>query len=110
MPAVNSLPGEGYAGDPINERVRLINVMLAELKAAFGRGTATVLNTATTVVVTHGLGWTPVAGDIIVCPAEDVGLVTSFWVDTYTATEFTINVDQDPGADVDFAWMAQQLD
>lgn len=110
MPTVNALPGEGYPGDPINERVRLINEMLAGIKAALGRGVATVLNTATTVVVTHGLGWTPVIGDIVVCPAEDVGAVTSFWVDTYTATEFTINVDQDPGADVDFAWHAMQLD
>ena len=110
MPAVAPLSSEGFAGDPVHARIVSLNALLAALKDCFSRGVATVLNTATTVVVTHGLGWTPAPGDIVVCPAEDVGLVTSFWVDTYTATEFTINVDQDPGADVDFAWQAQQLD
>lgn len=110
MPTVNPLSGEGYPGDPINQRVANINAMLTSIKAAFGRGTTTLVNGQTTIVVTHGLGWTPIAGDIVVCPIEDWGSATSFWVHTFTATEFTIEVDQDPTADVDFAWQAQQLD
>lgn len=110
MPAVAALPGEGHPGDPVNERVRLINAMLTALKSAFGRGTATLVNGQTSIVVTHGLGWTPAAGDIQVTPMEALGAATEFFVDTYTATQFTINVDLNPTQDVDFAWAAQQLD
>ncbi len=67
-------------------------------------------NGATTKVVTHGLEFTPAPGDIVVCPIESLGSAAKFWVDTLTSTEFTINVNIDPAADVDFAWQAQQLD
>lgn len=70
------------------------------------KGVATLLDGETSVVVTHGLGVTPVAGNIMVTPIESWGSATKFWFDTITATQFTIKVDQDPGADVDFAWQA----
>jgi hypothetical protein len=69
-------------------------------------GTATLEDGNTTVVVTHGLGVTPNLKDINVTPSEAWGAFTQFWKHTPTATEFTIEVDQDPGQDVDFSWSA----
>lgn len=67
-------------------------------------GVATLLNGQTAIVVTHGLGFTPAAGDVMVTPIEAWGAMLQFYIDTYTATQFTIHADQDPGQDVDFAW------
>jgi hypothetical protein len=69
-------------------------------------GTATLLSAGTSIVVTHGLSATPVAGDIMVVPIETWGNMTKFWLDTYTATQFTVHADIAPGADTDFAWKA----
>lgn len=69
-------------------------------------GTATLANGNTSVAVTHGLGVTPDIQDISVTPIEAWGSMTQFWIDTPTSTQFTINADQDPGQDVDFAWTA----
>lgn len=112
-----SLSGEGYPGDPVQQRIININALISVINdaltavvASFGRGVATLDNGSTTKVVTHGLGFTPVAGDIVICPIESLGSAAKFWVNTLTATQFTINVNADPTADVDFAWQAQQLD
>ena len=67
-------------------------------------GTVTLLNGNTSVVVTHGMSYTPSAGHINVTPIETLNTASYYWVDTITATEFTINVDADPTQDVDFAW------
>ena len=72
-------------------------------------GTATLLNGQVTIVVTHGLDVTPVAGDIMVTPMESLGAASEFYIDTYTATQFTIHVDANPTQDVDFAWKAVVL-
>ena len=69
-------------------------------------GTATLVNGQTSIAVTHGLAVTPVAGDIMVTPIESWGNALKFWISAYSSTTFTITVDQDPGADVDFAWKA----
>jgi hypothetical protein len=69
-------------------------------------GTATLLDGNTTVVVTHGLGVTPDIEDISVTPIELWGAATQYSAHTPTSTQFTIEVDQDPGQDVDFAWTA----
>ena len=70
-------------------------------------GTATVLNTATSVVVTHGLASTPTR--VFITPKENpTNAVTYWWVDTLGATTFKINVNADPGAsNLDFDWHAQ---
>jgi len=73
------------------------------------RGTATILAAQTSIAVNHGLDKTPVAGDVIVTPAETLGLASEFWVDTYTPAQFTIHVDLAPGADTDFVWQARVL-
>lgn len=72
-------------------------------------GTATLVNGTTSIVVTHGLAVTPVAGDIMVTPIETLATATKFYIDTYTETQFTIHVDVNPTQDVDFAWKAMVL-
>ncbi len=68
------------------------------------RGTGTI--TGTSLVVTHGLAITPAAGDCSVTLSENpTDAVGSVWIDTFTATQFTVNVESDPGtSDLDFAW------
>jgi len=71
-------------------------------------GTGSVLSTATTDIITHGLDETPSAKDINITFTEqgdnDYG---RWWVDTITATVFTLNVTADPGAsNLDFEWQA----
>jgi len=69
-------------------------------------GTATVLNTTTSIVVNHGLATTPTR--VQITPTENPTNAVSFWwVDTLTATQFTIHVNADPGAsNLDFDWRA----
>ena len=69
-------------------------------------GTATIANGATTVVVTHGLARTP--DHVWVTPKENpTNAVTFWWADTIGATQFTINVNANPGASgLDFDWRA----
>lgn len=67
-------------------------------------GTATILNGNIEVTVTHGLDYTPEAGDIQVHPIETMGSSSFWWVDTITSTTFKIKVDVNPTQDVDFAW------
>jgi hypothetical protein len=69
-------------------------------------GTATLVNGQTSIAVNHGLAVTPIAGDIIVVPIEAWGNMNTFYIDTYTATQFTIHSPINPGQDVDFAWKA----
>ena len=69
-------------------------------------GTATLLSGTTSIVVDHGLDVTPSAGDIMVTPIGSLGSASFFYIDTYTDTQFTIHVNADPGANVDFAWKA----
>ena len=72
-------------------------------------GTATLVSGQTAIAVAHGLAVTPVAGDIMVTPIETLASASFAWIDTYTATQFTIHVNADPTQDVDFAWKAVVL-
>lgn len=73
-------------------------------------GTATVVNGQTSVVVTHGLEKTPTLQQIAVTPTNNMGNATKFWISTPTATQFTINVNADPGAGTaTFAWQVHIL-
>ena len=70
------------------------------------RGQGTIASGATSAVIAHGLDFTPTAQEIAVTllenPTNDVGLV---YVDTVTATNFTVRVRADPGAsNADFGW------
>lgn len=70
----------------------------------YNRGTATIPSGATSVAVTHGLGRTPDAEEIMVTPTL-LSAATKFWVSAIGATTFTITTDIDPGAGTaTFAW------
>lgn len=73
------------------------------------KGTATIAAASSSIAVTHGLGRTPLATEIMVNPIETLGSASFWWVDTLTPTQFTINVNANPtGADVDFVWRAER--
>ena len=68
-------------------------------------GTATVASAATTVVVSHGLVTTPTR---VLLTARLWSNAAKAWITNLTATQFTINVDVDPGAGIAvFDWRAQ---
>jgi hypothetical protein len=75
------------------------------LLATEASGTGTVANAATTSVITHGLGLTPLAEHISImgkeAPSNAIGVP---WISTITSTQFTVNI-ADPGAsNWDFGW------
>jgi len=86
-----------------NDRLVLVPESL-EHYVTENRDTTTLLNTTTSIAVTHGCNYTPNAGDISVHPIESLGSASYWYVDTITSTQFTIHVDADPGQDIDFAW------
>ena len=80
--------------EPLVKRIRALE---ARESPSIASGTATVLNGQTSVVVTHGLPYTPEAGDVMIWFCQ-TGNSATCYIDTYTATQFTIRVDADPGA------------
>lgn len=69
------------------------------------KGQAQVTAAVTTVVINHGLGFTPTLQMITVVPLGNWLATTKWWISTVTATQFTINVDIAPGgAGLFFAW------
>jgi hypothetical protein len=71
-------------------------------------GTATIANGTTSIAVTHGLSVTPALGNISVTATNGLGNATRFWISGATSSQFTINVDINPGATTaTFAWMAR---
>jgi len=72
-------------------------------------GTATLANGTVAIVVPHGCDYTPRARDISVNPIETLNNASFWWVDTIGAVNFTINVDANPGQDVDFKWSVAQM-
>ena len=72
-------------------------------------GTATIANTTTSVTVNHGLDITPTVNIISITPTNDMGNASKFWISNPTNTQFTINVNTDPGASTaTFAWSIQR--
>jgi hypothetical protein len=71
-------------------------------------GTGTI--TATAYTVTHGLSYTPDAGDITINFTEDpTDPMGDVWLDGFSSTVFHVNVGGDPGtSDLDFAWAAER--
>lgn len=70
-------------------------------------GTATIVNGTTSIAFNHGIGvmgptWT--VDQVSVNPLSNLGSAAKFWVSAISATQITISVDADPGADIDFAW------
>jgi hypothetical protein len=72
-------------------------------------GVATVASGSTTIAVNHGLSETPALNTISVTPTNSLGTAAKFWISGVGATQFTINVDADPGATTaTFAWAARR--
>jgi hypothetical protein len=70
-------------------------------------GGATVTNGTTSVAVNHTLSSTPSIADIHVT-ARTWGNAAKAWVSNVTSTQFTLNVDVDPGAgQATFTWWAK---
>jgi len=76
---------------------------------AANRGTTSIAAASTSVTVTHGVDFTPVAGEVWVTPTNNMGAATKFWVTNVTATQFTINVDAAPGVSATFAWAVRRM-
>lgn len=69
-------------------------------------GTASITTGNSSVAVTHGLAATPTLQQIIITPQSSFGSAAKFWVSNPTSTQFTINVDANPGQTVTFGWRA----
>ena len=79
-----------------------LNTLSAGIKFFRPRTGVTGNFTGTSKVVTHGIGVTPVDGEIQVTPVA-LGGCTEWYVDTVGASTFTINVN--PSAtNANFAW------
>ena len=75
--------------------------------AGWARNQANILDTTTSITVTHGVVGSASWGyqQIMVCPINNLGNATKWWVSNQTATGFRINVDVDPGASqAQFVW------
>lgn len=75
------------------------------------KGTATINSGSTSAVVTHGLSYTPSAGECTVTwtenPTNDPG---NWWLSSITSSQFTVNVRSDPGAsNLDFSWACRKI-
>jgi len=70
-------------------------------------GTGTVVTTS--IAITHNSGHTPVAADVSVEYTEDPTTAPETrWLDTFGATQFTVNVETDPStSDLDFGWSVE---
>jgi hypothetical protein len=73
-------------------------------------GVATILTTTTSIVINHGLSYTPTTANTAwsITPLElstnDPG---QLYIDTFTATQATIHSRNDPGAsNLDLLWSA----
>jgi hypothetical protein len=112
--AVLSGHGSGGLNDAgVNTRIgKLIQgVNGANYKPFQSGGTGTIASGATSVVVDHGLAFTPSARNVFVTPtsnsANDPGTI---WVDAFTPTQFTVRCRTDPGEPgLSFAWHALPL-
>ncbi len=73
--------------------------------SSLSEGTATVTDGNTNVTVTHNLGSTPIAHEIMLTPTNNLGGASHYFIDAIGATTFRINVNIDPGATTaTFAW------
>jgi parallel beta-helix repeat protein len=71
-------------------------------------GIGVIASGNTTVIVPHGLSYTPGAKDITLTPTNSLGNAKLLYVTTIDATNFVVRTDVDPGATTaTFAWNAR---
>ncbi len=95
------LPG-GKGGNE-NEYAQFFNSRIR------GSGTGVITSAATSVVITHGLPYTPTVLDIRIVPTATTTSNTGIWyIDTITSTQFTVNLKAAPGASTFiFSWAVE---
>jgi hypothetical protein len=86
----------------IDSRVNIGTIVQTETS-----GQATLTGGSTSVTVSHGLDVTPDPEDIRVNALGDLGAASYYYITGVGASSFDINVDADPGQNVDFAWGAE---
>lgn len=72
-------------------------------------GLGTIGNGKLVGTIVHGLSTTPSIDDFRITATNNLGSSTKIWMGTAGATQFTVNVNTDPGADATFAWSANVL-
>lgn len=74
-------------------------------------GTATIASGSTSIAVSHGFrNYTPSISEFVLTPTNSLGNATKYWISNVTSTQFTINVNTDPGATTaTFAWSGNIL-
>jgi len=68
------------------------------------RGLATILNTTSSIVVTHGLGVTPSTSDISISPINGEAASSAWRVGSANSTDFTLSVNSSVTSDAGYAW------
>jgi hypothetical protein len=78
---------------------------------AENNGSATILNGTTSITVTHGLSFTPGAGNIQIMPtATSTNDPGPWWATGLSSTQFVVNVRNDPGASGwPFEWFCHRV-
>lgn len=108
----NSVVGNGLAG--ISDGATGGPIRAIRDNAGFvtrSSGNATIVSGTTSLAVNHGLDVTPAGDDISICfitsSTNDPG---NFWVSAVGATQFTMNVRNDPGASgLVFTWVVEAM-
>jgi hypothetical protein len=106
-------PASHWGTSPINNASSSTNPAMLRNNVGYvteSRGTAVVASGTTTIVVTHGLSYTPSLQEITVQRTNNGGTSTKWWISTVTSTQFTINVDVDPGVTTAaFVWAVRKV-
>jgi parallel beta helix pectate lyase-like protein len=75
------------------------------------KGIATIEKGVTSVIINHGLSYTPTAGEITITPINKaINDIGNLWISNITSKQFTVNVRTDPGASgFTFAWAVRRI-
>jgi hypothetical protein len=88
----------------VQQNLEFLKEEVDKIRGNTVRGSASISNPNTTVVVNHGLG--NAVYSVAVTPVNgDVG--SRWWVNLKTATQFTIYVQTTPGGTIIFDWIVR---
>lgn len=97
--------GGNIVGTPTIVSVTTLKINEVNGYVTENNGTATVASGSTSIAVSHGLSYTPSLNEISIEPTNNLGNATKWWKSSPTSSQFTINVDVDPGATTaTFTW------